>query len=162
MSVPNGSHEHAGEPNGLGVLVTGDHRRRARQYGAIDASDFDSVECTLRVHWGRRANRRMALLTAALAQRRLGYLDGRTRGRLFTLTGGTRLSVRRMRSLVHGAAHRAGIDPKTMSAAHRSVHVGDAGVERRDADRDHSSFDGLRGTADVPRVLAGHRRHRTG
>jgi hypothetical protein len=74
MSVPNGSHEHAGEPNGLGVLVTGDHRRRARQYGAIDASDFDSVECTLRVHWGRRANRRMALLTAALAQRRLGYL----------------------------------------------------------------------------------------
>jgi integrase len=53
--------------------------------------------------------------TAALAQQLLVYLDGRTRGPLFTSTGGTRFSVRRIRSVLHGAPQRAGIHPKTMS-----------------------------------------------
>jgi integrase len=102
-------------PTGSGVFVTGDHRRRARPYGALDVPDVDPVECTLRVRRGRRADGRVTLLTAALAQQLLVYLDGRTRGPLFTSTGGTRFSVRRIRSVLHGAAQRAGIHPKTMS-----------------------------------------------
>jgi hypothetical protein len=57
----------------------------------------------------------MALLTAALTQRLLGYLDGRAREPLFASTGGTPLRVRRIRSTVGRAAHRASIQDKRLS-----------------------------------------------
>jgi integrase/recombinase XerD len=117
--------------DGLLIRVLLESAVRVSELARLDVPDVDPIECTVRVRRGRGASGCVTLLTTALAQQILVHLAGRTRGPLFTSTRGTHLSVCRIRFVVHGAAHRAGIHPKRMSPhtfrstwANRAWHAG--------------------------------------
>jgi integrase/recombinase XerD len=72
-------------------------------------------ERTLRIRQGKGAKDRLVLFTPDLGQLLQVHLGGRTRGPLLTSNRGTRLSVRRIQSIVRGAARRAGVHHKRIS-----------------------------------------------
>ena len=78
----------------------------------LDVPDVEFGERTLRIGQGKGAKDRLVLFTSDLGQLLQVHLGGRGRGPLFTSNRGTRLSVRRIQSIVRGAARRAGVHKK--------------------------------------------------
>jgi integrase len=85
---------------------------RVSELSRLDVPDVEFGERTLRVRQGKGAKDRLVLFTPDLGQLLQVHLGGRTRGPLLTSNRGTRLSVRRIQSLVRGAARRAGVQKK--------------------------------------------------
>ncbi len=88
---------------------------RVSELSRLDVPDVEFGERTLRIRQGKGAKDRLVLVTPDLAQLLQVHLAGRARGPLFTSNRGTRLSVRRIQSLVRGAAQRAGVHHKRIS-----------------------------------------------
>lgn len=88
---------------------------RVSEASRLEAPDVDSGERIVRVREGKGKKDRVVFMTEDLAQLLTVHLAGRSRGPVFTSNRGTRLSVRRIQSLVRAAAGRAGIEHKRIS-----------------------------------------------
>src|SRR5262249_9760184 len=82
---------------------------RVSELSRLDVTDVEFSERTLRIRQGKGSKDRLVLFTPDLGQLLQVHLDGRPHGPLFASNRGTRLSVRRIQSIVRGAAHRAGV-----------------------------------------------------
>jgi integrase/recombinase XerD len=85
---------------------------RVSELSHLDVPDVEFGERTLRIRQGKGAKDRLVLFTPDLGQLLQVHLGGRTRGPLLTSNRGTRLSVRRMQSIVRDAARRARVHKK--------------------------------------------------
>src|SRR5262249_32143892 len=82
---------------------------RVSELSRLDVTDVEFGERTLRVRQGKGSKDRLVLFTPDLGQMLQVHLGDRTHGPLFASNRGTRLSVRRIQSIVRGAAYRAGV-----------------------------------------------------
>jgi len=101
--------------DGLLVRLLFESAMHVSEASRLDAADVDVTERTVKVVQGKGGKDRLVFLTEDLAQLVRLHLDGRPRGPLFLSNRGTRLSVRRIQSVVRTAARRAGIDHKRIS-----------------------------------------------
>jgi integrase/recombinase XerD len=107
---------YRGRPrDGLVIRLLFESALRVAELSYLEAGDVDLAERTVRVREGKGGKDRVALIGEDLAQLLRVHLDERTRGPLFTSSRGTRLSVRRIQSVVRDAARRAGIGNKRIS-----------------------------------------------
>ncbi len=88
---------------------------RVSELSRLDVPDVEFGERTLRIRQGKGAKDRLVLFTPDLGQLLQVHLSGRAHGPLFASNRGTRLSVRRIQSIVKGAARRAGVHHKRIS-----------------------------------------------
>jgi integrase len=101
--------------DGLVIRLLFESALRVAELSRLEAGDVDLAERTVRVREGKGGKDRLALIGEDLAQLLRVHLGDRTRGPLFTSSRGTRLSIRRIQSLVRDAARRADIDQKRIS-----------------------------------------------
>jgi len=101
--------------DGLLIRLLFESAVRVSEASRLDAADVDVTERTVKVVQGKGGKDRLVFLTEDLTQLVRLHLDGRPRGPLFLSNRGTRLSVRRIQSVVRTAARRAGIDDKRIS-----------------------------------------------
>src|SRR5262249_1161763 len=84
----------------------------APDLGQLVEVDVGGRAHALRIRQGKGAKDRLVLFTPDLGQLLQVHLGGRARGPLLTSNRGTRLSVRRIQSIVQGVARRAGVAKK--------------------------------------------------
>ena len=101
--------------DGLVIRLLFESAVRVAELSRLEISDVDLAERTVRVRGGKGNKDRLALIGENLAQLLRVHLGERIRGPLFSSSRGTRLSVRRIQSVVRDAARRAGIDHKRIS-----------------------------------------------
>jgi integrase/recombinase XerD len=102
----------AGPRNGIVIRLLFESAVRVAELARLEVPDVDLAERTVRVRQGKGGKDRVALIGEDLAQLLRVHFAGRDRGPLFTSNRGTRLSIRRIQSIVRTAARSAGVHKK--------------------------------------------------
>lgn len=99
-----------------GLFETG---LRVSELVAVQVTDVDLLERTIRVREGKGGKDRLVLFTQDLGQQLRLHLDGRARGALFESNRAAPFTPRRIQQIVQAVARRAGVEKRISPHTYR-------------------------------------------